>query len=141
MSRIFVSGQINDFETVREVQEALKAAGHTITHDWTTNETGAQMLGSRESKLANIKEATRRATNDIRGVLSADVYVICTNNQDAGKGMYVELGAAIAVAESSVDFKVYLLGDMNHMTIFYFHPKVQRVESMEALLEDLEVRA
>ena len=136
--KVFVSGQIGDVDNVRSVQKAIIAAGHTITHDWTTNETGVGMLGSRESKLANAKEATRRAINDINGVMNADAYVICTDNQNSGKGMYVELGAAIAMAESDDRFKVYLLGDMNHMTIFYFHPKVQVVDSVKVLLEKLE---
>ncbi len=138
--KIFVSGQIGDVDNVRIVQDALRQAGHEITHDWTRNETGQKMLSSREDKLNNTEEATRRATLDINGVISAEAYVICTDNTDVGKGMYVELGAAIAVAESREEFKIYLFGPMNHMTIFYLHPRVQRIRSIEALLEDLRAQ-
>lgn len=138
--KVFVSGQIGDVDRVRVVQDALRRAGHEITHDWTRNETGKKMLSSRADKLNNPEEATRRATLDIDGVLDADAYVICSDNEDAGKGMYVELGAAIAMAERG-SMRVYLLGGMNHMTIFYFHPKVQKIDSIEELLEELGVRA
>ena len=139
--KVFVSGQIGDIDNVRLAQDALMQAGHKITHDWTRNETGDKMLASRQDKLDNPEETAKRAVLDINGVLGADAYVICTNNESPGKGMYVELGTAIAMAESRRGFNIYLLGEMNHMTIFYLHPKVQRVESVEALLKNLEIKA
>ena len=139
--KVFVSGQIGDIDNVRVVQDALRQVGHEITHDWTRNEAGDKMLIGRQAKLDNPEETAKRAVFDINGVLDADAYVICTNNESQGKGMYVELGTAIAMAESRKGLKIYLLGEMNHMTIFYLHPKVGRVESVEALLENLEMKA
>src|SRR6187549_366325 len=122
--KVFVSGQITDLENVREVQEKLKAVGHTITHDWTRNETGEKMLSSDEAKLADVQETGRRAQLDIQGVVDADAYVICTDNvsPESGKGMYAELGAALALNVTQGKPNVYLLGAMNHMSVFYFHP-------------------
>lgn len=133
--KIFVSGQIEDIEYVRKVQNEFVKAGHEITHDWTTNETGAQMLSSREAKLENLEESKKRATNDINGVVNSDVYVICTNNEKVGKGMYVEIGAALGLNAKFDSPKIFLLGPLNHMTIFYLHPAVQYVDSVDDILK------
>ena len=134
---IFVSGQITDLEHVRSIQQKLIDAGHTITHDWTLSETGDKMLASNAAKLANIEETGRRAALDIQGVVDCDAYVICTNNTKAGKGMYAELGAALALNVTTTRPKIYLLGSMNHMSVFYFHPSVERVNSVEELIAAL----
>ncbi len=137
--KIFVSGQITDLDNVRAVQDRLRAEGHEITHDWTRNETGDKMLASNEAKLANLEETGRRAQLDIQGVVDADAYVICTDNNapKAGKGMYAELGAALALNVTQSKPKVYLLGSMNHMSVFYFHPSVQKLSSVDELIEKL----
>jgi len=135
--KIFVSGQIEDIENVRKVQAEFISAGHQITHDWTTNLTGVDMLGSREAKLENLDESKKRATDDINGVVNSDIYVICTDNEKAGKGMYVELGAALALHAKYNVPKIYLLGAMNHMSIFYLHPVVIRVDSVSDILKSL----
>lgn len=137
--KVFVSGRIDDIENVRLVQRKLIDAGHKITHDWTKNETGDKMLAGREAKLADPKETQNRAVLDINGVMDADAYVICTNNKNIGKGMYVELGAAIALNEKTERPRIYLLGRMNHMTIFYSHPAVQKVKSVSEIIDSLKV--
>lgn len=120
-------------DNVRNVQEQLRKAGHTITHDWTRNETGDNMLAGDKDKLADIVETGRRAQLDIQGVIDADVYVMCTDNTKAGKGMYAELGAALALHETTKKPDVYLLGKKNHMSVFYFHPAVKHLSSVEEL--------
>jgi hypothetical protein len=135
--KIFVSGQITDIDNVRSVQQQLLDAGHKITHDWTRNETGDKMLAGNEAKLADIEETGRRAELDIQGVIDCDAYVICTDNTKAGKGMYAELGAALALNVTTQWPKIYLLGAMNHMSVFYFHPSIERLDSVEELITAL----
>lgn len=134
---IFVSGQINDLENVRNVQNQFVEAGHHITHDWTHNETGDKMLAGKEAKLANPEETARRATNDMQGVIDSDVYIICTDNERPGKGMYAELGAAIALSITNGSPKIYLLGDMNNASIFYFHPSVILGKNVTEIIEEM----
>ncbi len=134
--KVFVSGQITDIESVRRVQAQFIAAGHEITHDWTSNAGGSEILSSREAKLENLEESKKRAANDIKGVIDSDVYVICTDNQEAGKGMYVELGVALGLYVKHGAPKIYLLGRMNHMSIFYLHPAIVHVDSVEDILRN-----
>jgi len=135
--KIFVSGQILDTVYVHSVQKRLRDAGHKITHDWTVNETGEKMLATIEDKLKDVTETSRRAQLDIDGVINADAYVICTNNTTAGKGMYVELGAALALYETRGKPRIFVLGEMQHMTVFYFHPAVTHVKTIDELIKQL----
>jgi hypothetical protein len=135
--KIFVSGQITDLDNVRTVQRRLIDEGHEITHDWTRNETGDKMLAGDAAKLANIRETSRRAELDIQGVIDCDVYVVCTDNVKAGKGMYVELGAALALNVVTESPKIYALGALNHMSVFYFHRSVIRLSSVDELVATL----
>ncbi len=135
--KIFVSGQINDTDNVRNVQEALKGAGHTITHDWTRTEAGDKMLANPEDKLRDPLETARRAQLDIQGVIDCEAYVICTDNGEAGKGMYVELGAALALSETTGTPQIFLVGALKHMSVFYFHPKVVRLPTIQDVIERL----
>ncbi|MFA5003895.1 MAG: hypothetical protein WC498_01290 [Candidatus Saccharimonadales bacterium] len=136
--KIFVSGQIADVENVRQVQQRFIDAGHTITHDWTRNEADDRMLSDDADKLKDMVETSRRARLDIQGVVDCDVYVICTDNEISGKGMYVELGAALALCTTNGSPRIYLIGKMNHMSVFYFHPLVTRVGNVEEAIELLD---
>lgn len=135
--KIFVSGQIDDYEYVQDVQDQFIKAGHTISHDWTVNETGSSFLATAEQKINNSDESSRRAFNDIQGVVDADAYVICTSNKKIGKGMYAELGAALGLFHKEGKPWVYLLGDMEHLSIFYLHPAIKRVKSVNDIIEDI----
>lgn len=138
MAKVFVSGQIGDVENVRDVQRAFVDAGHEITHDWTQSETGANFLGGARAKFDNPGESGRRAERDMQGVIDSDVYVICTDNEKPGKGMYVELGGALALNKTTGRPLVYLLGEMANASIFYFDPVVRRRESVEEIKSEVE---
>lgn len=131
--KIFVSGSIREKGRIREVYAALIAAGHVITHDWT--QTDAMPTSYADAP----GEAAIRAQKDIDGVLAADAYIIVTDNELPGKGMYVELGAALALASlRSQGFPVLLLGPMYHESIFYYHPSILRFENFAEVLSWLD---
>jgi hypothetical protein len=127
---IFVSGQINEVTRVREAYRQLEAAGFNITHDWTESD-------SLVDKLAQRDEAGKRAYLDISGVIDADVYVLLSDNEASGKGMYVELGAALALQQTTGSPTVYVVGPMNHLSVFYLHPDVKHRECIDDVVRDL----
>ena len=148
MSReVFVSGQINDLDNVRSVQNRLIEAGHHITHDWTRNETGDKLLAGQQAKFDNSDEAARRAELDLQGVLKSDAYILVTTNEKVGKGMYAELGAALAKQaffkagkiDKGVD--IYAIGPRNHSSIFYFHDFVVPHKTIEEIIEELDANS
>jgi hypothetical protein len=129
--KIFISGQLNDAENIQALMAEVRRAGHQVTHDWTRTDA---FLGGRDAKLTNSAESGKRAENDIQGVLDSDVYVLASNNEQVGKGMYVELGAALALHQAQGKPLVYIIGKMNHLSVFYLHPAVRHAETLADVL-------
>jgi hypothetical protein len=125
--RAFVSGQIGEKETVRDAFSALESIGLEITHDWTRTD---DLL----DKVANPDECGLRAANDIAGVVDSDIYVLLSDNRAVGKGMYAELGAALALQQTLGKPEIYVVGPMNHLSIFYLHPAVHRLNTVQELI-------
>lgn len=132
--KFFISGQIDDIPAVRDVMSQVTDAGHSITHDWTASDI---MLGG-NNKFNDLAETARRARADIQGVLDCDVYVLCSSNEKQGKGMYVELGTALGRAQAGENVRLYVIGELNHSSIFYLHPAVKRLDTIVDVLEDIQ---
>lgn len=128
--KVYVAGQLDDTGAVEHAYTALRAAGHAITYDWTTDAYLRDYPGHRA-------EAARRAVNDIQGVIDADVFVLLSGNQRAGKGMYAELGAALALHKTTGRPRIYLVGNLTHVSIFYFHPAVIYRPDIESVIAGL----
>jgi hypothetical protein len=54
-----------------------------------------------------------------------------------GRGMFVELGAALARAQRGELAHVVIVGEIRHESVFYFHPVVRRVARVQDWLEHL----
>lgn len=132
--KIFVSAQTSETETVRSLYKKLQEKDHVITHDWTITDT---YLTTPETKLNNRHEAGARAHRDIQGVIDCDVYILLTDNTKIGKGMYVELGAALALNQTTGSPDIYIVGPMNHMSLFYLHPNATHLTTTKELLAEL----
>ena len=133
--KVFVSGQLLEKEKINEIYALLQNRGHVVTHDWTKTD---NIVGGYSD---NVDEAALRAKKDIDGVLAADCYIIVTDNIKCGKGMYVELGAALAAAALKPGgMEVILLGPSNHESIFYYHPQVRRMSDLNEVLEFLSAK-
>lgn len=128
----FVSGQLGEKQKVRSLYKKLRRIGYEITHDWTTTD---DLVDKRSAP----EEAGRRAAADIEGVVRADLYILLSDNEKCGRGMYAELGAALAMHQSGKAIDIYIVGPMNHLSVFYLHPAIKHVRSVDELL-DLQVR-
>ena len=126
--KIYVAAKFEAKEQVRALYEKLRAAGHEITHDW-TGEDDSHLTDPRKKELywENAADA------DLGGVDSADVLVLVPHPH--GRGLFVELGAALARQIS-----VYVVGDpvvLGADTIFFYLPQVVVLVNDEELLEAL----
>lgn len=129
--KVFVSGQIQEKKRIREVFRVLESRGCSITHDWTRTD-------NIDDKLRARAECGLRAEKDIDGVVDCDVYLLMSDNSSVGKGMYVELGAALALRSVQRKPEIYVVGPMNHLSIFYLHPEVTAVDTVEDVVKSLE---
>lgn len=100
--KIYVAGPLADVETVQAVQDAVVAAGHELALDWSRGNDVTFVGGyaSRPDVSAGL------AADDLNAVLAADAVLVVASEHD-GRGMFVELGAALARA---------CRGDLDHVS-------------------------
>lgn len=120
--KFFVSGKVGTEGNVRAVMKALKDAGHEITFDWTK----IDQLRPYDENAEASREAVLKESS---GVKDADVLIILAH--DRGVGMYVELGIAIG---SGIPVRV--VTDVESRTMFFHHPLVKKVDSLEQILKE-----
>lgn len=120
--KFFVSGKVGNEDDARKAMEVLREAGHEITFDWTT----VEHLRPYDKNLSASREA---AINETQGVISADVLVVLA--RESGVGMYVELGIAIGAG-----IPVRVVTNSKNRTMFYHHPLVRRVTSVEEIIKE-----
>jgi len=126
--KVYVAGQLADTAAVTAAQQQILAAGHTLTHDWTQEPCFTEKYASRPEESADI------ARTDLEGVMAADAVVVLASSTDPGRGLFVELGAALARAELGQLGHVIVVGDIVHESVFYFHPRVRRVVNLDEWL-------
>ena len=126
--KIYVAGPLAAVETAQAVQSAVVAAGHELTLDWSRGpDVTFDDYGSFPAVSAELASA------DLDAVLSADAVVVVASEHD-GRGMFVELGAALARARNGDLRHVVLVGPIRHESIFYYHPAVLRVSAVSEWL-------
>lgn len=127
----FISGQLDDKDVVRKAQQRLIDLGYRLTHDWTDGE-------DIRPRILESRDAGSRAARDITGVVEADLYILLSDNDVSGKGMYAELGAALALQQTRGKPRVCIVGRRNHPSVFYLHPAVEHFETLDCLIDMLE---
>lgn len=73
---------------------------------------------------------------DVNAVKGCEVF--CLLSDEAGTGMYVELGVAILSNMLRAKPGVYVIGEQNTRAMFYFHPAVKKRESIEDVIAEVE---
>lgn len=128
--KIYVSGPLADVATVRAVQATVVAAGHELNCDWTEDTSFA------EDYASQVALSGKLAHEELNAVMAADAVLVIASEHD-GRGMFVELGAALARAKQGDLAHVVIVGEIRHESVFYFHPLVQRVASVQNWLEGI----
>lgn len=127
--KFYVASSINNKNEVQDVFDALKTKGHEVTTDWTLTDDIPQ--GLRGSKRDYVRSIAKR---DFEGIRECDVFILISKPSE-GRSMYVELGLAIAMHEATGKPSVFVVGPDNNESVFYFHPGVQCVGSLDEVLE------
>ncbi|NPC96977.1 hypothetical protein [Nocardioides sp. zg-DK7169] len=130
--KVYVAGALADVAGVQAVQAAVMAAGHELTLDWTRS-LDVTLVESYGSDLAL---SASLASDDLEAVLSAEAVLVVMSDEE-GRGMFVELGAALARAHRGELQHVVLLGPIGRESVFYFHPAVQRMTSVDEWLASI----
>ncbi len=128
--KVYVASRFNNQQKVKEIYRELIENGFEITVDWTKHK-------KVKPYEKNPKMSEKYSKEDIEGVKDSDILILLTT-ENPGKGMFVEMGAAIIVNILTGKPKIYIIGDYNKQSLFYFHPNVKRLNTIEDVIEDLK---
>ena len=129
--RVYVASKVSRMEgVVQELISWLEERGYSVPYDWT------QYPVLKPYELHAI-EAAQAAEKMARAVMECDILIVlCAKN---GVGYHIETGGAL-VASIVLGFitgqqqkKIYVVGEGNKRSIFYYHPTVERVATIFAL--------
>jgi len=129
--KFYVAAYIREKKRVREIIRQIQKQGHKITVDWTSGRVTS--IPNRDKDQKRIREI---AVRDMKGVLNCDVFIILSTPVD-GRAKYVELGAAISSFLEKGRPRIYVLGEKTDQSVFYYHPAVKRVRSLEDIIKDI----
>jgi len=118
--KLFVAGKIGDEEQAKAAMKLIREAGHEITFDWTT-------IPHLKPYEQNQEASMQAAIQEAKGVARADAVILLAHEN--GRGMYVELGMALANKKT-----VFVIGEEDTSTMFLFHPLVRRVKTVSEAL-------
>lgn len=130
--KIYVAGPLADVEAVQAVQSAVIAAGHELALDWSRG----QDVTFVADYASRPEVSGRLAADDLDAVLAADAVLVVASEHD-GRGMFVELGAALARARRGDLDHVVVIGQIRHESVFFHHPLIQRTSTVEEWLNGL----
>ena len=126
--KFYVASSIKNKDSVQDVFDDLKAKGHEVTTDWTlTDDIPEEERSCKRDYLRSI------AKRDFEGIRECDIFVLLSKPSE-GRSMYVELGLALAMHETIGKPSVFVVGRDNNESVFYFHPAVQCVGSLDKVL-------
>jgi hypothetical protein len=120
--RVYVAASFERKDEVKKVLQILRENGHTITADWTGHQ---YVTGDTQAKAL----ARSYAIEDTDGVKTADVFVLLVAERKTF-GAHVELGIALGAGVE----EIYLVGQSWEEMMFYYHPTVKKVATVEKLL-------
>jgi hypothetical protein len=134
-NRVYIASKLGPMEEkVRDLRLQLEELGYEVIYDWTEHPVPKPFE-------EHVEEATEAADNMVRAVMQCDVLIVLC--ADRGLGMHIETGGAL-VASLALPFitgqsgkRIYIVGDGNNRSVFYFHNMVVRLPDISALLAEL----
>jgi len=124
--KFYIAGKWQDRHTIKWLVSKLLEKGHSISCDWTNHNFDKNGVIATKSKLLQIVQ------EDIDGVANCDTYVGVLVKDYNYKGLWVEMGIAIALGKN-----IFTIGEAGDSCIFMNHPHIRRFRTIEEFLESV----
>ncbi|MBI4094684.1 MAG: hypothetical protein HY435_00625 [Candidatus Liptonbacteria bacterium] len=125
---IYIAARFGEKDNVREIYERFTEKGHRVVGDWTNHKPIKPYQEHGEL-------AREYAIEDIEAAANCDVFILLSS--EAGTGMYIELGAAMAQKIAYGKPEIYVVGKHLNRSMFYFHPTVNRRQNIDEVIREL----
>lgn len=125
--KIYIASTLSNYLQVQALRDALLAAGHSITYDWTLH---GSVQGQGEARLREVAAAERT------GVLQAELVLVLL---PGGRGTHAELGMANALGKPVIIFSASDAFDAygGSTCAFYWNDNVRQIFSYQGQPEKI----
>ena len=130
--KFYIAAYIEEKSRVQALYAQLSNLGHTITVDWTD-----ELAPLGEDRDRHAKQVEEIAVRDMEGVREAEVFILLSEPTE-GRSKYAELGAAIMSYLERGKPSIYVLGEEANQSVFFYHPSVKRVKTLEEVVQHIE---
>lgn len=127
--KIYIATRFQKKKIVRKWLRRFKELGYEPVADWTNHK-------SIKPYKENFELSEQYSIEAIRGVKDSDVFILISD--EAGTGMYIELGRAISSYLERGKPKIYVVGKYNSRSMFFFHPSVNRRRTIQEVFEEIK---
>lgn len=127
--KFYIASRTKHRKLVEEIRKQVVHKGHEFMSTWVDE-------GEIIPYEKNISASSKRAEQCVRDSSDCDVFVLISD--DSGSGMYTEFGVVLLSNINSGKPKIYVIGDYINRSVFFFHPSVKRVSSIERIFKDIE---
>ena len=127
--KFYIAARWSLKQKVRAIHKSLKRIGHEVVGDWTLHK---PIKPYDQNKILS----KQYSIEDIQGVRDCDIFLLLSSEN--GTGMYIELGAAILSHLEHGKPKIYIIGNYNSRSMFYFHPSVNRRKNLDEVLNEID---
>ncbi len=133
--RIYIASKVGPMEEeVKRLKNTLESRDYNILYDWTENPVS--------KPFQDHPEQSARAAHDMaQAVMNCDILIVLF--AEGGIGFHIETGGALvssiilSMITGQSKKEIYVVGNGNDRSVFYFHDSVKRLDTVEELLEEL----
>ncbi len=120
--KFYIAGKFEEVDIVRELFARVRNIGHEIAYDW-TNHIKAKPY------IEHVDLIRTYAENELRAILDSDVFIYLTH--EGGTTLHMEFGTALTKKKLGGDIQIFVVGEHNTRSPWYFNPLVIRVDSVD----------
>lgn len=128
MLKVYVAAKFEKKASVQYIYKKILERGHVIAYDWTTH---------KPIKPYERNEDTARiySNNELNGIRDCDIFIYLA--EDFGTTLPMEFGAALAYAKTTGKPKIYVVGEFNNKSPWFFNELVLRRDTIREVLSEL----
>ena len=115
--KIYVAGKFEKKELIQKVYEKIKELGHSVSYDWTTHKHIKPYVNNQEI-------AVQYGNSELNGISVCDIFIYLSDEK--GTTLPMEFGAALMLAKTKGKPLIYVVGEFNDKSPWFFNSLVKR---------------
>ncbi len=126
--KIYVAAKFEKKSSVQYIYKKILERGHTISYDWTTHK-------PIKPYDKNVDIAKKYSENELEGIKNCDIFIYIS--EESGTTLPMEFGAALMNAKATGKPKIYVVGELNNKSPWFFNDLVIRKDTIREVLTGL----